>query len=270
MKHSSDLLLHFVGRAHRQDPAAQVEVCASILTRGFRFAKSRVDLGSSIGALGLEWGPMAVCFTDIPLRLSEGHAARYGKCAIGVRKELVKRWGGNPVLYLVDRRGEVIPIDLQKRTDLRGLFGDYMVNAIRILAPGGSPIREHWSHSLTPAQREGLMTDFGWIVSHVKEMFDLGPDIDEEDEPRRDRYYLEREWRVCQANAHEAIANNPESGLVRRHEGSLYLPLAPKDVRVVVVPNDTCRRTLVMRLTEAGWKPDDIPSIVAYEDSKDL
>src|SRR5450432_1491867 len=65
LKHSSDILMHFVGRADRTDPAAQREACLSIVRQGFRFTPQPLSFGMTIGAQPAVYTTPAVCFTDI-------------------------------------------------------------------------------------------------------------------------------------------------------------------------------------------------------------
>jgi hypothetical protein len=53
VKHSSDILLHFVDRQHREDPATQLETCLSILDQGFRFTVQK--LATALAGKG--WKP---------------------------------------------------------------------------------------------------------------------------------------------------------------------------------------------------------------------
>src|SRR5260370_41094701 len=165
--------MHFVARAHRTDPSGQRDACLSILRQGFRFSPQSLGFGLAIGGLPAVIRQPAVCFTDIPLRLAQSHVARYGKCAIGVRKSLVKRWGGNPVLYLVDRMEADVVKQEHERTDLRGIFGAHVAYLARgMVAPDSLP-EDNWIRSLNQAQREGFSREVGSVLSHVKEVFDL-------------------------------------------------------------------------------------------------
>lgn len=276
MKYASDIVMHFLGRAHRDDPVAQVETCISILSQGFRFTEQVVDLGQAIGGDDCRLTTNAVCFTDIPLRLSGPQVARYGTCAIGISKSLVKRWGGNPVLYLVDTK--VSPAS-KPRTDFRGVFGQDVALLLKLLnIPDlGAPLRsnaDHWFNAyeaLPPAQRESLRNTLNNVlIPYLKGMFDLGPDVDAEDESaRRDRYYMEREWRVVLTARHRAHAEGIATVVIKRDD-SYYLPIPRRDVRVVVVPNWRSRNELLAKLLDAGWAQDELPPTIEYGDSVDL
>ena len=267
--------MHFVGRADRTDPVAQREACLSIVRQGFRFTRQQLSFVMTIGAQSAVYTTPAVCFTDIPLRLAQGHVARYGKCAIGVRKSLVKRWGGNPVLYLVDRVEADIVRPEHERTDLRGVFGAHIAYLARgMLLPDELP-EGHWIRSLSEEQRSQFKSEVGWVLSHVKELFDLGADVDSEDDAdvaRRDRYYMEREWRVCLHRAHFATADHEKgSRLVKRIEDSLYLPFSKRsDIRVIITPNDTVRGEIAEALCADGWTASELPTLVTFDDSREL
>lgn len=49
---------------------------------------------------------MMVCFTDIPLHLSQEHCARFGKFGIGFSKNKMIQYGANPVLYTTREMNE--------------------------------------------------------------------------------------------------------------------------------------------------------------------
>lgn len=232
------------------------------------------QLHTHLGATAPQFETKAVCFTDLPLRFTEQHSERYGCCAIGVTKSRVKQWGGNPVLYIVDRRNElgVSDSELHNRRDLRGIFGEYLVKAAQILAQSYALNDDHWSKSLSPEQLEELKKDFGFIFAYVKEMFDLGADVDGEDDPNKDRYFLEREWRVGLTHTHEAIGqhNSPDNFVRQDPDGNYYLTLRKEDVRVIVLPNDWSRKEIARRLIDKGWPPHELPTLITYSDSRNL
>lgn len=272
MKYVSDILMHFVGRAHRDEPENLVEVAHKILTNGFMFTPQRVTVGAVAGNIPFDMTIDAVCFTDIPLRLSDPHVARYSTCAIGVTKSLVKNWGGNPVLYMVE---PTAPVDPAARAHFRGIFAGQLQASIARLAMDHDLINklspEHWSAGLSPQQREAARSELFWALgSHLKPMFDLGPDVDGEDQlARRDRYYLEREWRVALTDAHKKHAAL-DMGLVSHNEGRFFLTIPRHEVRVVVVPNKTSGRLLRNRLCESGWSLDEVPPIIPFSETVDL
>jgi hypothetical protein len=279
VKHSSDILLHFVDRLHREDAAAQRDTCMRILSQGFKFTIQKVMFGATIG--GDPYGITAlkaVCFTDIPLRMAQAHVARYGKCAIGVRKSLVKQWGGNPVLYLVDRFSTESMKPIPARTSFRGGFGSSLAGLFRNLTSSREVLERelppgHWALALNEEQRTQLSDDVSWpLMAHTKEMFDLGEDVDGEDdaEARRDRYYMEREWRVCLTRAHEQTAQPGGSHLVTQNGGDFFLPLRHSDVRVIVVPNDKIRADLATTLLVEGWPAAELPTLITFDESADL
>jgi hypothetical protein len=278
MKHSSDILLHFVDRAHRADPTAQAETCLKILRQGFRFSTQATNFGVSIGGIPIGLSVPAVCFTDVPLRMAQSHADRYGKCAIGVRKSLVKKWSGNPVLYLVDRQEAELVGAPHTRTNLRGTFGTHIADLTRMILMDPETSAKmlpegHWFRTLNEAQRNQCRSDVGWIISHVKETFDLGADVDGEEEPgaRRDRYYMEREWRVCLSGLLRSTAEMEGGSRVAVKDGDhFYLPMGRGDVRVMIVPNDRVRGDVAQTLLNEGWAPKELPSMITFDESADL
>jgi hypothetical protein len=272
MKYASDILLHFVGRAHRDDPQALVDTCESILTKGLRFTPQPITFGSGGGLRPFSLGFHAVCFTDIPLRLTGPHVARYGTCAIGVTKPLVKKWGGNPVQYLVDGS---VPHDAAAPENFRGKFNEVItifISALNCAPELRRKIKgDHWLDALSDAQLEQARRELNWIAaSHLKPMFDLGPEVDTEDElSRRDRYYMEREWRVALTDGHKNHAHSG-LGLVTHDAGEYYLPIPRDELRIVVVPNRFVAGHLKERLRARLWDDNKMPPIMVHADTLDL
>jgi hypothetical protein len=272
MKYASDILLHFVARAHRDDPDKVVEICTKVLTEGFLFTPQSLQIGATGIALPFAITPEAVCFTDIPLRLSGAHVSRYGTCAIGVTKARVKTWGGNPVQYFVD---STLPHHLTNPEHFRGAFGEQIARILAALAVERDAFRKtfpsHWVNQLDDEGYTSAKRDLIWaLASHLKPMFDLGPDVDSEDEAaRRDRYYMEREWRVALTDGHKNHAK-VHGNLVREVDGRFFLSTARKEVRIVVVPNERVGRTLATNLRAAGWSDNELPPIIPHADTLDL
>lgn len=51
---------------------------------------------------------MMICFTDIPLNLSREQCERFGKFGVGFSKEVMIRYGANPVLYTTREMNEKV------------------------------------------------------------------------------------------------------------------------------------------------------------------
>lgn len=92
-KISSSLLYHFTG---------EINVVASILENGFHPRTAFEDISFILpnyekAKVGI---PM-VCFTDIPIELSDAHRKEYGACGIGMKKEWGIMKGLNPICYMI-------------------------------------------------------------------------------------------------------------------------------------------------------------------------
>ncbi len=271
MKYASDLLFHFVARGSRDDSATATAVCKEILANGLMFTPQPIQV-SPVGFRPVFLSPMAVCFTDIPLRLSSAHVSRYGTCAIGVTKSWVKSLGGNPVQYFVDvtlPRGQDIP------ENLRGLYGENVTQILGCFAAPREELRrldaKHWLNQLDDEGYEAAKRELVWALgSHLKPMFDLGPDVDSEDnEARRDRYYMEREWRIALADGHKTLASVSPKTIEQRND-KFFLKIPKQHLRVVMVHNRRLAGELARDLLNEGWTIDSLPTIVNYQDTLDL
>ena len=211
-----------------------------------------------------------------PATTERSQVARYGTCAIGISKSLVKSWGGNPVLYLVDTK--VSPAS-KPWTDFRGVVGHDLAIVLKLMnipdlrGPFRS-ISDHWinGYEALPEKQQKSLRDTlnDVLVPYLKGMFDLGPDVDKEDEwARRDRYYMEREWRVVLTPRHRIHAEGIAATVVIKRDDSYYLPIPRHHVKVVVVPNRRSRNELLTTLLDAGWAQDELPPTIEYGDSVD-
>jgi hypothetical protein len=263
MKYASDILLHFLDRAHRTDPSSQFEIFKRIVLDGLRFAKTDLGIGNVPGGTPPTLSVPVVCFTDIPLTLTQAHVDRYGSFAIGFRKRVVKRWGGNPVLYLVDGGNDC----------LRGQFASYVRGMIEhSLSVLNDP---HASDDLKKEVRK-----WTWLIAMFKEMADAGPAADQEIVDSQDRYYFEREWRIPLSDKHKNC-EYPFSKTVpigTSDKCHCYIGFSAADLALVVVPNEETRKRVLDWFETPEAEPFIVsdagkirlPPIVVYDDAKEF
>lgn len=275
MKFASDILMHFLDRAHKDEPDHQFEIFKRILVDGFRFSAVDFCLGSTPGVYQHKVSVPVVCFTDIPLSLTQAHVDRYGGFGIGVRKRTVKRWGGNPVGYLVD--GAACGPD-----DGRGQFASFIRDRINDVIAARD--------SAASPEVKAMLEKWSWMFTMFKEMADMGEAADTELSDSQDRYYFEREWRVLRGFRHHGSGVDPHNGLPytrftfcrtdTRPDGgeATYLKVKPSEIALITVPTRGIRAEVMRwfagaegaRFLASDSAGVPIPPVVVYEDAREF
>lgn len=181
MEATSTTLFHFIDRAHRNEPNKQFETFKKIMESGLLFSNVRycevVDCD-------------AICFTDLPLQLSENHVSVYGAFGLGFSKEFVRNHGGNPVFYVDNYR---VFYEHGNSNIFRGPIYELTQRLI--------------NECLKDKDHHGEMIQ---LLANCKEIGDLGPASDYTN--RNDSYYKEQEWRILRCHEMENI----KSGFSRK------------------------------------------------------
>lgn len=264
----SNTLFHFIDRSHKNEPIRQFDTFKSIIENGLKFSDISVEHWE------VKFSNKGICFTDLPLYLSEQHSIVYGKFGIGFTKEFVKNRGGNPVFYFVDWDGLHEPNQLY---GLRGILMENLKNTAKLcldisnlnfepskilLQDGTGKARE-----ITPSVNLMSLANQMWqMFSMFKEIGDLGPASDYTN--RNDTYYLEREWRIILYKLHETS----EYGFIDERNDEIFLKIQQRDIRIITVPNEDIRRMVY----DYFWQqkeshPNDfdkqyIPTIIVYDE----
>lgn len=90
---SSNLLFHFTKSA---------DVLISILENGFWPMTAKEDISFMMPNYEkVEVGIPMVCFTDVPIELTNEHRKQYGEYGIGLKKEWGIKKGLNPICYII-------------------------------------------------------------------------------------------------------------------------------------------------------------------------
>ena len=264
----SDNLLHFLGRACKDDPSEQFNIFKKIIEGGLRCGHENMHFGENIISNQI------VCFTDIPLSECHQHTAIYGKFSIGFKKSFVKMCGGNPVSYFVDF--PCAPETYMPSIAARGIFLYNLKHRVRAFKAIENILNSFPDAALTLPNGEIAfnrqdLSDYvaaeTYCLSFYKQTGDLGPARDETSEI--DLYYKEREWRIIPSHSAGKIKLITEDG-----DGLFFLQFSRKDVNVIVVPNEEIRRSAVdyfislrnstdPRLKSFG---DNIPPVVNYDE----
>ena len=270
MKAISDTLMHFLGRASKNEPLRQLEIFKKIIQNGLLCSYVETLFGFE-GIVNNK----AVCFTDMPLNFCDEHAATYGKFAIGFKKPFVKNVGGNPAFYFVD-----YPVTFKLTPELIGTRGLVFNNLkevfkflLRLQTVNGTSdfdglYDKDGNKLFDQSEIETWLSNSIQVLSFGKPVGDLGPARDEAD--NIDPYYNEREWRVIPYYA----------SLIRKKieeiNGDYYVKFNRDDVRIIIVPNDDIKNMLIeyllglkneedLRLREFG---QNLPPIINYDELK--
>lgn len=260
----SETLFHFVDRTHKNEPTHQFEIFKNIMENGLKFSNIVVD------QLETKFMNKGICFTDIPLYLSNEHTEAYGKFGIGFSREFVKNRGGNPVFYFVNWN------DIRNNTNsyaLRGILSDNIRNVAKFCLAISDLEKRQGYIVLREKDGKELVYNDPLLANHMRQIFsmykeigDLGPASDYTS--RKDVYYWEREWRVVSYARHE------EDNISIKKGDDLYLKISQRDIRIITVPNEDIRQKVMdYFLEQKNTNPDDInkqyiPTIIVYDELK--
>ncbi|MDC1199922.1 abortive infection system antitoxin AbiGi family protein [Flavobacteriaceae bacterium] len=113
---------------------------------------------------------MMVCFTDLPLHLSEEHCNDFGKFGIGFNKENFIEYGANPVHYTTR-----VQLDRMKT------YFDLLTNF------SGLEVDREWKSEMEPYQ---------FSTEQFYSMIELSGFTQEYDYKNKSINYYQREWRI--------------------------------------------------------------------------
>lgn len=186
-----------------------------------------------------------VCFTELRLSKSFPHYFKYGQLGFVFDRKFVLDRYGAPVLYARSHTHENIVGNLAQV----GMLIDLIKGKDQFKIPH--------------PQHEEVLIDVGeWIdihlslvVSHVKAMSSTNKD---------DFIYLEEnEWRIVHSNKLE------KSGLllITGHDKPKYkLKLSPKDIQLIIVPNQTLRDEIRTKDNMVNWFNGHLPPVLTINE----
>ncbi len=260
----SETLFHFVDRSHKLEPEHQFEVFMNIMKNGLKFSDIVVN------HLDTRFSNKGICFTDIPLYLSDEHTEAYGKFGIGFSREFVKNRGGNPVFYFVNW------YDIRNNTNtyaLRGILSDILRTVAKFCLAISNLETEQGVIVLRKKDGKEVVYNDPLLANHLRQIFsmfkeigDWGPASDYT--KRKDAYYLEREWRIISYSRHD------ESSISTKIGDDVFLKINQQDIRIITVPNEDIRkRVMDYFIKQKNTNPDNldkqyIPTIIVYDELK--
>ncbi len=230
MEATSTTLFHFLDRAHKSEPNKQFETFKGIMESGLRF--SEVNFLENVGC-------EAICFTDLPLQLSQEHVSVYGSFGLGFSKEFVRNHGGNPVFYIDEY---LVSHEDNHSNIFRGPMSNLtkrLINEIRK--------KKHDDEIIQPLTL---------LLANCKEMGDIGPASDYTN--RNDSYYKEREWRILN------YTNMQIKEWFVQENDRAFIKVNPIDLRIIVTPNDEIRRKVVDYFVTNKIEAE-MPAVICYE-----
>lgn len=179
----------------------------------------------------------AICFTDLPLQLSENHVSVYGAFGLGFSKEFVRNHGGNPVFYVDNYR---VFYEHGNSNIFRGPIYELTQRLI--------------NECLKDKDHHGEMIQ---LLANCKEIGDLGPASDYTN--RNDSYYKEQEWRILRCHEMEKYKE-----WFLQEGNQAFIKVKPEDLRIIVTPNEEIRQKVVDYFVTKDIVAK-MPAVISYE-----
>ncbi|MEA4905172.1 MAG: abortive infection system antitoxin AbiGi family protein [Bacteroidaceae bacterium] len=142
---------------------------------------------------------MMVCFTDIPLHLSQEHCARFGKFGIGFSKDKMIQYGANPVLYTTREMNERV----EKFISLIGRLQSEEVD-------------REWRDSALNAD---VGDRYQFLSEQFFAMFEIAGFMQNYQYSDTSIDYYQREWRINYETLPKALGMEPQ---VTPGQGAIY------------------------------------------------
>jgi hypothetical protein len=142
-----------------------------------------------------------VCFTDIPHYLSNEHCNRYGKFGIAFKKDNLKKYGANPVLY----------ITANKKDDSITVY-DFICNLVK-----------KNNYNIPDNICKSLERFFGFVQDYSSE---------------NDIFYYEREWRILENNLKLEKSNKVDPGKAGINGEQCFLQFKEEDIEFLITPKE--------------------------------
>lgn len=231
---SSATLFHFTGR---------IENLIGILEHEFIPQYSLEDysgvLGQLVGDADVSVGIPMVCFCDMPLSQAASHITTYGRYSLGLTKEWGKRAGVSPILYTYP--------------------GSATTAAV---------VRVH----LRVQQLQGTINDGAEFSGQTERLWCFVKPYEGElrrdgQEPKRVRFYDEREWRFVPEGEWRALKRTEFMDFRQRQaanahlRGRFVLSFDPADIRYIIVATEDEIAPMigeVQRIKSPKYSPADI------------
>jgi hypothetical protein len=162
---------------------------------------------------------MMACFTDLPVQVSAEHCEHFGRCGIAFKKDVLMRYGANPVFYTTEKHSERIKLIARLCDRMCELEKD------REWRSGVEP------YSFYEDETVALLESLGFLQEHSYKNRDQSAYVT----------YLQREWRLTHGVlpfAGDGQPQLPGMGSFYRRDNKSYgtVAFAPEDLLYIVVP----------------------------------
>jgi hypothetical protein len=210
---------------------------------GFYMQKGREEI-SGVGGKYVKADIARVCFSEVRLSQVRHHADLYGGLGIGVHRDFIMEREGHPVFYVQNgSKGHVV-----ENFDVIHGAATRFIDAFEMAGNNAAAARV----------RDGILGPVRHVMGYLKGM-------SERDQPEL-LFYDEMEWRVVHVDRLMGQYIFPDESHPEVHR----LRLTPRDVRIIVVPDDA---TLTLARADqsfqeyfgSGW-----PIVTTLDESQDF
>lgn len=265
MRAISETLFHFLDKNNKDHIEYQLETFKKIMDLGLKFSETKLkNIPFAIVKA------KCICFTDLPLNLSEQHVKEYGKFGIGFKHEFIKDKGGNPAFYYDNvfsvsdgsNRGTFkgcLTDDIYKLMDLAVLFDDPDHSAKELAKIKENPI-------IYKILKDNFANPLDQILANTTKIGE------KEDKEKEEIYYGEREWRILCWKLFSGELNYTTKIVNEKEEP--FLEFSLNDIRIIIIPQEDIRKNVISILEEKKRKEDGnnpseeivIPPVISYDE----
>jgi len=254
MNYISSFLTHWVGRSCSSDDERYDILISKILyRRELLFSYNPIPFTSRYGGLRTKdsWGINMVCFTDMPLSMSEEHCNKYSRFGIAFHKAPLANCLVCPVAYSLN------PFIYEAYS-----FLYHTALGLKHLTDGatmqeGPKTGKQFSYDTFMQKLHVFLL---WFQDYAPSEFPnvegslLGTPEQYEFFADKKVYYYEREWRAV-------YREGDKFGWVSEHEGNEYFRFHESSVAYLICPEAFCKRAAegLQMIFEPSCRPKVLP-----------
>lgn len=254
MKHISSLLTHWVGKNCTTDEERYDILLKKILApRELLFSYNPIPFSSKYGGLRTKnvWGAEMVCFTDMPLSMSEEHCKKYSRFGVAFRKAPLANCLVCPVAYTLNPFiSEAYSFLYQTALGLKHVTDGATMQE-------GQHAGKQFSYDMYMQKLHHFLL---WVQDHSPAEFPYqeGTLLASPEQAAffddKGSYYYEREWRAIYRPGDRFV-------WVSTHDGKAYFRFHESSVQYVICPDAFFERAKqdVNAMFEHSCRPDVLP-----------
>jgi len=221
----SETLVHWTGRGKTDDKS--FEILKSIVLNQILYLSYCPNYGTPTTTPQMrdsitDRKTMMICFTDLPLRYSNEFCTKFGKFGVGFNKDVMMKYGANPVLYTTSKH-------LDRISEINKLINNLLSKEVDREWKG-----EIESYQFTSDQLYSLFEVFGFTQEYAYK--------------DRDNNYYQREWRLNyetlpfeSGKGAEKVGNGGMHGMVNG-KFMCEMKFAIEDIDYIIVPKSYYRK----------------------------